>query len=92
MRLTFFARKTIEATTHATEAAVFQRRLAELLTPPKGRSLQAWLDMRKKIDTPEYRAWIEEVRSSPTFEKDQKKIAERLELILEEAKRSNSYY
>jgi len=51
-----------------------------------------WEEMRAICDSKESKEHIKQLRASPTFEEDQKKIAERLGELLEAAERSNSFY
>lgn len=91
MRITFFVRKAAEAAAQASRTKAIQDRLAKLLTPPTGPSAKAWYKMRAELDTPEHRAWIKEIMSSPTFEAEQKVVAEALGEALEAGEENHKH-
>jgi len=69
------------------------RRVVELATGPDQMNpihptpalKKAWDEMRAELDTPEHKAWVKKITASPTFQADQKAVAEALGKALESA-------
>jgi len=99
MRITFFARKAIQAVAaQIPKSMTAEDAIRKLLTPPTGPSLKSWQEMHRRFNTPKYQIWRKELAEEAScpdkkekIDREQAEISRALGETLEEAKRNEQH-